>query len=134
VVHYSQARLPVIRTHGDLVLGRTARTDQGWFVSDCRPGGVLSGMFEPARRSPLCDLADLLWSLHQASVVAAAERDPTGRLGLASLGQAWERRNRRAVLTGYLSTPGMASLTGSDREVVRNLVALFELVRSVRQV
>ena len=34
----SEARLPVIRTHGDFHLGRTARTDQGWVVSDCAPG------------------------------------------------------------------------------------------------
>jgi hypothetical protein len=48
------------------------------------------------------------------------------------LGRAWEARNRRAVLTGYLSTPGMAGLAGPDRDVVRNLVALLELARSVR--
>ena len=38
----SEARLPVIRTHGDFQLGRTARTDQGWVVSDCAPGGVVA--------------------------------------------------------------------------------------------
>jgi maltokinase len=126
------ARLPVIRTHGDLQLSRTSRTDQGWVVSDCTPGGAPPGSSEPVNRSPLADVADLLWSLHQASVEAARERDPTGRLGLAPLGKAWETRNRRALLNGYLSTPGIAGLTGPDREVVRNLVALFELARSLR--
>jgi maltokinase len=128
----SSIRLPVIRTHGDFHLGRTARTDQGWMVSDCAPGGVLPGSTTPGRRSPLGDVADLLWSLHQASTAAAAERDPTGRLGLATLGQAWETRNRRALVTGYLGTPGILGLTGSDREVVRNLVAFFELARAAR--
>jgi predicted trehalose synthase len=128
----ADARLPVIRTHGDFQLGRTSRTDQGWVVSDCIPGGVLAGGTEPTRRSPLADVADLLWSLHEASLEAALERDPTGRLDLAPLGQAWETRNRRAVLNGYLSTPGIAGLTGPDRDVVRNLVAVFELVRSLR--
>jgi len=128
----ADVRLPVICTHGDFHLGRTSRTDQGWVVSDCRPGGVLPGMIQPARRSGLCDVADLLWSLHQASVVAAAERDPSGRLGLVPLGQAWEMRNRRAVLSGYLSTPGINGLTGPDRDIVRNLVSFFELARSVR--
>jgi maltokinase len=128
----ADARLPVIRTHGDFHLGRTARTDQGWVVSDCTPGGVLSRGAAPTARSPLCDLADLLWSLHQASLEAALERDPTGRFDLAPLGRAWETRNRRAVLNGYLSTPGISGLTGPDREVVRNLLALFELVRSLR--
>lgn len=125
-------RLPVIRTHGDFHLGRTSRTDHGWVVSDCRPGGVLPGMFEPVGRSPLADVADLLWSLHQAGTVAAAERDPAGRLGLAELGQAWKTRNRRAVFSGYLGTPGIVGLTGPDRDVVGKLVALFELARSVR--
>jgi predicted trehalose synthase len=129
----STARLPVIRTHGDFHLGRTARTDQGWVVSDCAPGGVLKGATEPGRRSPLCDVADLLWSLHQATVAAATERDPAGRLGLASLGQAWEMRNRRALVSGYLSTPGILGLTGPDRDIVRNLVAFFELARSARR-
>ena len=127
-------RLPAIRTHGDFHLGRMARTDQGWIVSDCGPGGVLPGTSEPTWRSPLGDVADLLWSLHQASTMAAAERDPAGRLGVDQLGRAWEARNRRAVLTGYLSTPGMAGLAGPDRDVVRNLVALLELARSVRPV
>ncbi len=131
-IHESEARLPVIRTHGDFHLGRTARTDQGWMVSDCCPGGVLPGQTLPGRRTPLADVADLLWSMHQASLVAAAERDPTGRLGLAALGQAWERRNRRAFVTGYLGTPGIGGLVGPDRDLVRRLVSFLELARSVR--
>jgi maltokinase len=128
----STARLPVIRTHGDFHLGRTARTDQGWVVSDCTPGGVLFGATTPGRRSPLCDVADLLWSLHQATVTAATERDPAGRLGLAPLGQAWEVRNRRALVSGYLGTPGIGGMIGADRDLVRSLVAFFELARSAR--
>jgi predicted trehalose synthase len=128
----ADVRLPVIRTHGDFQLQRTSRTDQGWVVSDCMPGGVPYGMAGLSHRSPLADVADLLWSLHSASLEAALERDPAGRLDLAPLGQAWETRNRRAVLNGYLNTPGIAGLTGPDRDVVRNLVAVFELVRSLR--
>jgi maltokinase len=128
----SEARLPVIRTHGDFQLGRTARTDQGWVLSDCSPGGVLSGDSPPGLRTPLADVADLLWSMHRASTVAAAERDPAGRQGLATLGQAWEARNRRAFMTGYLGTPGIGGLVGPDRELVRRLVSFLELARSVR--
>jgi hypothetical protein len=36
------------------------------------------------------------------------------------------------VLNGYLNTPGISGLTGPDRDVIRNLVAVFELVRSLR--
>ncbi len=128
----SEGRLPVIRTHGDFHLGRTARTDQGWVVSDCSPGGVLPGGTAPGRRSPLGDVADLLYSMHRACAAVAIERDPAGRLGLASLGQAWEARNRRAFMTGYLNTPGIGGLVGPDRDLVRRLVSFLELARSVR--
>ena len=128
----STARLPVIRSHGDFHLGRTARTDQGWVVCDCAPGGVLDGGDTPGRRTPLGDVADLLWSMHRASMTAAAERDPTGRLGLAELGQSWETRNRRAFVSGYLGTPGIGGLVGPDRDLVRRLVSFLELARSVR--
>jgi maltokinase len=130
----SEARLPVIRTHGDFHLGRTARTDQGWVVSDCAPGGVLAPETTVGRRTPLGDVADLLWSMHRASTVAAAERDPAGRLGLSELGHAWEIRNRRAFVTGYLGTPGVSGLVGPDRDLVRRLVSFLELARSVRPV
>ena len=134
----------MIRTHGDFHLGRTSRTDQGWVVSDCAPGGVLVGGSAPGRRTPLADVADLprtpladvadmLWSMHRASRVAAAERDPTGRLGLAALGQSWEARNRRAFVSGYLGTPGIGGLVGPDRDLVRRLVSFLELARSVRE-
>ena len=132
-IRESDGRLPVIRTHGDFHLGRTSRTDQGWVVSDCAPGGVLAGGSAPGRRTPLGDVADLLWSMHRASTVAAAERDPTGRLGLAALGPAWEARNRRAFVAGYLGTPGIGGLVGPDRDLVRRLVSFLELARSVRE-
>ncbi len=87
----------------------------------------------PALRSPLADVADLLWSMHRASVVAATERDPTGRLGLEPLGQAWQTRNRRALMAGYLGTPGISGLVGPDRNFVLRLVSFLELARSVRE-
>jgi maltokinase len=130
----ADARLPVIRTHGNFHLGRTARTDQGWVVSDCAPGGVLGDASGPGRRTPLADVADMLWSMHQASATAAAERDPTGRQGLEVLGQAWETRNRRSFMAGYLGTPGIGGLVGPDRDLVRRLVSLLEVARSVRTI
>jgi predicted trehalose synthase len=128
----ADVRLPVLRTHGDLQLERTSRTDQGWVVSDCRPGGVPLGSTAPAHRTPLADAADMLWSFHRASVTAAAERDPAGRLGLEALGQAWEARNRRAFMAGYLNAPGIGGLVGPDRDLIRRLVSFLELARSVR--
>ena len=130
-IRKSDARLPVLRTHGDFHLGRTARTDQGWVVSDCAPGGVVLGASAPGRRTPLADVADMLWSMHQASALAA-DQDPTGRQACEALGQAWEARNRRSFVAGYLGTNGISGLVGLDRDLVRRLVSLLELARSVR--
>ncbi|MGH9093101.1 MAG: hypothetical protein ACRDZR_17245, partial [Acidimicrobiales bacterium] len=123
---------PVVRTHGDFHLGRTARTDQGWVVADCSPGGIPPGLAEPVLRSPLGDVADLLWSFHRVATEAAFERDPTGRAGLAAMAQAWEARNRRSFVGGYLATPGIGGLVPTDRAVVGNLAAAFELERAAR--
>ena len=59
----AEGRLPVIRTHGDFQLTRTARTDQGWVFSDCEPGRragrrLVTGPPYPAgrrRRPPVVD-------------------------------------------------------------------------------
>ncbi|MDA8357227.1 MAG: hypothetical protein M0Z95_13265 [Actinomycetota bacterium] len=125
----SELKAPMLRTHGDLHLGRTARTDQGWVVADWMPGGIPAGADTPAHRTPLADVADMLWSLHHVASVASLERDPTGRSGLEGLARAWETRNRRAYLAGYLGTPGIGGLVPPDRRVVRSLAALLEVER-----
>jgi predicted trehalose synthase len=125
----SDDRAAMVRTHGDLNLGRVARTDQGWVVADWLPGGV-DAEGAPLFRSPLADVADVLWSLHRVAVAALEERDPALRPGLESAGAAWEERNRRAFLAGYLGTPGIEELVPADRAVVSELVAAFEMGRS----
>jgi len=125
-------RAVAMRAHGDFHLGRIARTDQGWVVADCRPGGIPPGEDSPVFRSPLEDVADLLWSLHQVSRAEAVERDPTGHGGLIALAQEWEARNRRSFIGGYLATPGIGGLVPADRDAVVNLVAIFELERAAR--
>ncbi len=132
----SASRCAAIRTHGDFHLGRVARTDLGWLVQDFRSGGMpafTAGVVPsdgPVRRSPLADVADMLWSFHHVADVAATERDPSGMMGLRELAQAWEVRNRRAFLAGYLATPGIGGLVPPVRDVVRKLAAAFELERS----
>ena len=129
-------RCVAIRTHGDFHLGRVVRTDIGWFVLDFTPRGtpVFSAATVEADgrifRSPLADVADMLWSFGHVADVAAGERDPSGRLGLSELAHAWEVRNRRAFLAGYLATPGIGGLVPPSRDVVRKLAAAFELERS----
>jgi maltokinase len=120
---------PMVRTHGDLHLGRTARTDQGWVVADWLPGGV-DAFGDPLFRSPLADVADMLWSFRHVATAALEERDPALRPGLGSSAEAWEARNHRGFLAGYLDTPGIEDLVPSDRELVAELTATFELERS----
>ncbi len=130
------ANSAAIRTHGDFHLGRVARTDEGWFVADFSPGGTLGptvaslSSADPVFRSPLADVADMLWSFHHVADVAAIERDPAGRLQLSELAMAWEVRNRWAFLMSYLATPGIDALVPPVHDVVRNLTAAFELERS----
>lgn len=124
---------PMIRTHGDFHLGRTARTDQGWVLADSMPGGAAPGSGEPVFRSPLADVADFTWSLHHAAVVAASERGPASAPTRAGdLASAWEARNRQAFVAAYLATPGIGALVPADRRVVRRLLRLFELARTAR--
>jgi len=119
----------VIQTHGDFHLGRIVRTDYGWVVADCRPGGVPPGGDRPVMRSPLADVADLLWSLHHAAVTATADRDPADRAAAAPLADAWVARNGRAFMAGYLATPGIGGLLPTNRDHTLALVAVFELAR-----
>jgi maltokinase len=132
----SNTRCAAIRTHGDFHLGRVSRNDLGWYVLDFSPGGrseTTAGVMTADGaefRSPMADVADMLWSFHHVAVVAATERDPYGRLGLSELGHAWEIRNRRAFLAEYLATPGIGALVPPSRDMVRNLAAAFELERS----
>jgi len=122
-------RAAVVQTHGDFHLDRIARTDHGWVVADCRPGGIPPGGDVPVMRSPLADVADLLWSLHRAALAATADRDPADRAVVVPLADAWETRNRRAFMTGYLATPGIGGLLPTNRDHVLALIAAFELAR-----
>jgi predicted trehalose synthase len=91
------------------------------------PEGSTGGADEPVYRSPLADVADLLWSLGEVAADAAIERDPEGREGLGELAEAWELRNRRAFFAGYLGVAGISGLVPPGREAVRVLVSAFEL-------
>lgn len=129
----SEARPPAIRAHGDFHLGRTARTDHGWVLADTMPGGTEGGLDEPVFRSPLADVGGLCASFRRAARVAAYERGP-GAVppGLLELASAWEARNRRAFLASYLATPGIGGLVPANRDLLRQLLACYELAAAVR--
>jgi len=124
-----QGRHPFLRPHGDLHLGRVARTNQGWVVADWWPGGAdASGV--PLFRSPLADVADICWSLRHVAVAALEERDLALRPRLEASAEAWAARNRRAFLSGYLGTAGVDELLPASAEATEELIALFERERS----
>ncbi|HUO48533.1 MAG TPA: hypothetical protein VMU09_06850 [Acidimicrobiales bacterium] len=130
--------LHAIRTHGDFGLGVVRRTEQGWYVADfpSAPPVARAGALERREpnaampRSPLADVADMLWSFGRVAVVAAEERDPSGREGLRELADAWERRNRRAFFAGYLGVPGISGLVPPGHDAVQLLSTCFELERT----
>jgi maltokinase len=130
--------LHAIRTHGDFHLGVVCRTEQGWYVADfpsARPVTSAGNMDSRdgsavVLRSPLADVADMLWSFGRVAVVAAEERDPSGREGLRELAEAWERRNRRAFFAGYLGVPGISGLVPPGHDAVQLLSTCFELERT----
>lgn len=132
-----------VRTHGDFHLGRLWRAEQGWYVGDFTPGGwpppASSGPPPPLvedggtpYRTPLADVADMMWSFTHVAASAADERDPAGSEGLGELAAAWEQRNRRSFLAGYIGVPGITTLVPPAREAVRILVAAFEVERASR--
>jgi maltokinase len=122
---------PLLRTHGDFHLGRTARTDHGWVLADCMPGGTDPESGEPVFHSPLADVAAMLGSFRHAADAAAARGPAVGPSTLAALAERWAARNRRSFLAGYLATPGIEGLVPGDRDLVRRAVALFEAVGGV---
>jgi maltokinase len=122
-----------IRIHGDYHLGQVLRADSGWFVLDFEG--------EPARppeerqlfSSPLQDVAGMMRSFQYAAAVALAERGESEHDELLPLAEAWEGRNRRSFLEGYLRTDGIDDLLPSleDRPTI---LTAFELDKAVYEV
>jgi maltokinase len=112
-----------IRVHGDYHLRRVLRTDAGWIVAGFgddpligRSGG--SGESEALFASPLEDLADLSYSFRQVAAEAVAARPPTAWASADRLAVSWERRNREALVGGYLAVEGIGRLVELDRSAV----------------
>jgi maltokinase len=141
----SEESCAIVRAHGDFHLGRVWRAEQGWMVVELTPGehpvnrpGGVPGDADldadvgpgPTERSPLADVADMLWSFGQVASVAAARRDPSGRENLGPLAHEWGRRNRLAFMVGYQGVPGIAELIPRAHEDVQRLTGLFELDRA----
>ena len=98
-----RSRAPMVRTHGDLHLGRIARTNQGWVVADWHPGGADAGGGHPlplpaGRRGGHALVAAATWP----SPPSRSGTRPCGR-GSSAAAKAWAARNRAGV---SLRVPG----------------------------
>ena len=120
-----------IRVHGDYHLGQVLRTDHGWYVLDFE--GEPARPLEQRRRhtSPLKDVAGMLRSFHYAASVARTERD---EVALEELATAWEQRNRKAFLRGYMEAAAPGGILPPDPECVDVVLAAFELEKAVYEV
>ena len=115
-----------LRVHGDFHLGQVMRTDAGWYVLDFE-GEPARPVEERRRRSsPLRDVAGMLRSFHYAASVACGERDAASQ----DVGVAWEARNRRAFLEGYLPRASDAGILPGDEASVEALLDAFELEKA----
>lgn len=124
-----------IRLHGDYHLGQVLRTDAGWFVLDFEGEPARSLEERRTRSSPFKDVAGMLRSLHYAAQVALSERDPLQVEAAAPLAEAWEARNRRSFLDGYLAVDGIDRVLPADDDDARDaLLAAFELDKAVYEV
>jgi maltokinase len=118
---------PAVRVHGDYHLAQVMRTDDGWHVLDFEgePARPLAERRRPS--SPLKDVAGMLRSLHYASMVAMFERDEE-HIGEAA---AWEERNRKAFLNGYLPAARAADLVPRDPATTDVVLTAFEAEKAL---
>jgi maltokinase len=118
------------RIHGDLHLAQVIRAEAGWRVLDFEG--------EPARRrgdrftvsSPLRDVAGLLRSLHYAAASGLVEWGDADE-ELVAFADAWESRNRDALLAGYFGVDAVGPLLPSDPATRSQVQRAFELDKAV---
>jgi maltokinase len=117
---------PALRVHGDYHLGQVLRTDAGWFVLDFEGEPDRPPQERRRRWSPLRDVAGMLRSLHYASSVATLDREDDQ----TELAAAWEARNRKAFLDGYVRSAAGGGLL-PDPAATETVLAAFELEKAV---
>ncbi|HEV3234489.1 MAG TPA: hypothetical protein VG329_08070 [Candidatus Dormibacteraeota bacterium] len=122
-----------IRVHGDLHLGQTARTDDGWVILDFE--GEPSRSVEARRRraSALKDVAGILRSLDYASAVALlnwTNPDDPRWTRLQRFGDAWARVNQEALWDTYVATVGASPLL-PPAEMAPALLDAYEVQKAL---
>jgi maltokinase len=117
---------PAVRVHGDYHLGQVLRTDAGWFVLDFEGEPARPPDERRRKSSPLRDVAGMLRSFHYAAAVAQHERDED----CSDVAAAWETRNRKAFLEGYVRKAERGGIL-PDPAATEAVLAAFELEKAV---
>ncbi|MCL4433910.1 MAG: hypothetical protein M1399_03955 [Actinobacteria bacterium] len=121
----SKASVPFyqVRLHGSFDLNSVRRGEYGWYL-----GRVVEGASggAPLFFSPLYDLATLLTSLHDVALAALAERDPLSAGEVGRLVEAWEDRNGRILIKGYLNVAGIVGIVPPQEEYFDALLHLMK--------
>jgi len=113
----------VIRTHGDLHLGQTMRTDRGWVILDFEGEPARPLPERRRKRPPLRDVAGMLRSF---SYAAAGVRILRG----AEPPEDWEDRAREVFMEGYREHVD-GSLLPPGQQATDQLLAVFELEKAI---
>ena len=121
---------PAIRVHGDLHLGQTLRSANGWVIVDFEGEPARPEEERDAPSSPLRDVAGVLRSLHYATAVACRERADDDQDAPARAAM-WETRNRAAFLNGYLPDATRGGFLPSTPASTTVVLDAFELDKAV---
>jgi maltokinase len=113
----------LIRHHGDLHLGQTLLSPQGWIVLDFEGEPARPLLERRRKRSPLRDVAGMLRSFAYVASAGELQRGTPAPEG-------WEDRMRDAFLAGYFDAVD-ASLLPPGEANARTLLTVFELEKAV---
>jgi maltokinase len=120
---------PAMRVHGDLHLGQTLRSANGWVIVDFEGEPARPEEERDAPSSSLRDVAGVLRSLHYAAAAACRERDDDA--SAPQRAAEWETRNRAKFLAGYMPGAERARLLPHNPESVDAVLDAFELDKAV---
>ncbi|MGH3760153.1 maltokinase N-terminal cap-like domain-containing protein [Actinophytocola sp.] len=120
--------LVVQQVHGDLHLGQVLRSTAGWVLIDFEGEPAATPAQRAARRTPLRDVASMLFSFDFAALylLAGDLGRPESRQALARATE-WSDRNRTAFCDGYAEV-------ADDPRAQRTLLRALELDTAVYEV